>query len=198
LRLVSLGIEDAEGNVISGLGAIALDLDELYRRQGLSSELAQLASFTTIEQWADLLPETVSERVAAVIKEEVAAQMTDLASRNIVLELDDTALLTILGGFGSETLRSLGLPNNQIEILTTTELLPQSVGGLTSQIVATTQTATDQIDSSTTQGLLTAAQNRYQQELSNLREGRQIKIAPGSKVNFRFRLDNQRNNVATI
>lgn len=198
LRLVSLGIEDAEGNVISGLGAIALDLNQLYRLQGLSSELAQLASFSTIEQWADLLPETVSERVAAVIKEEVAAQMTDLASRNAVLELDDAELLTILGGFGDETLRSLGLPNNQIEILTTTELLPQSVGGLTSQIVATTQTATDQIDSSTTQGLLTAAQDRYQQELSNLREGRQIEIASGSKVNFRFRLDNQRNNVATI
>ena len=36
LRLVSLGIEDLEGNVVSGLGAIALDLNELYQAQGLT------------------------------------------------------------------------------------------------------------------------------------------------------------------
>ena len=198
LRLVALGIEDQAGNTFSSLGAIALDLNQLYQAQGLNSELAQVVSLSTIEQWATLSPTTASEDLAGAIKAEVAPQISDLDSRNAILELDATDLLTILGGFGNQSLKSLGLPNNQIELLSQTQVVPESAGEFNSQIARLTQTATEQVDSLATEELLTEAQGRTQQELSNLSQGKQTEIPSGSEVRFRFRLDNQRNNVATI
>jgi|GEM_PF-769432 len=198
LRLVSLGIEDLEGNTVTGLGAIALDLIELYRQAGLDEVTAQDSSLLTIEKWSALLPETSSAQVVALVKEEVADTIEDRDGRRAIRELNETALLTALGGFGEVALKSLGLPSNQLELILQTRLESASVGSFNLQIQSANQTVTEQIDRPETELLLTAARNRYQQELNNLRLDEQTVLTTGSRVKFRFRLDNQRNTVAQI
>lgn len=198
LRLVSLGIENLEGDTITGLGAIALDLVELYQKSGLDRSTAQLASLTAIEKWSLLLPETSSAQVAKAIREEVANRIENRDFQKIVQKLSDGALLTVLGGFGEISLQSLGLPDNQLELLVKSSLEPESVGSFSTQILAANQIVSDEIDRSQTEALLVAAQDRYQQELTNLGQGEQSIIASGNRVKFRFRLDNQRNQVAKI
>ena len=68
LRLVSLGIEDLEGNTITGLGAIAIDLTDLYEQAGLDEATARAASFTTIDRWSKLLPETASAQIVEAVR----------------------------------------------------------------------------------------------------------------------------------
>ena len=197
LRLISLGIEDAEGNTVAGLGAIALDLEKLYQQSGLEDSVAQVASIASIEVWSTLLPETSSAQVAEAIKQALAEELED-SGQGIVEELDDEALLTILGGFGEISLSSLGLPNNQLEVIAQTELESESVGAFSTQIQTTNQTVADNINGSETETLLTAAQDTYEQELNSLRLGEQKEVTTGNQVKFRFRLDNQQNQIAKI
>jgi len=198
LKLVSLGVEDQEGNLVNGLGAIALDLTQLFKQQGLQDSAANTVSLKAIQAWSALAPETASAQVAEVVKQAVAKDIKDTADRNAVLKLKDAELLTILGGFGELSLQSLGLSSKQIEIVTQTTLEPESTDSFSAQILTATQTAATKIDPPESQQLLLAAQKRYQQELSNLRQGKQTTIATGSKVKFKFRLDNQQNQVGKI
>jgi uncharacterized repeat protein (TIGR01451 family) len=198
LKLVSLGVEDQEGSLVNGLGAIALDLTQLFKQQGLEDSAAKTASLKAIQAWSALPPETASAQVAEAVKEAVAKDIKDTANQNAVLKLKDAELLTILGGFGELSLQSLGLSRKQLEVVTQTTLEPESAGDFATQILTTTQATVTKIDSPETQKLLLAAQDRYQQELSNLRQGEQTKIEAGSKIKFKFRLDNQQNQVGKI
>ena len=120
LRLVAAGIEDLEGNRVSRLGAIALDLRELYIQQGLTAETADTTSLQTIVQWAGLPPETSSAQVAAAIKQNLSAKNEDVNTQELIKAIPDSTLLSILAGFGQFSLTALGLPNNEIELLSQT------------------------------------------------------------------------------
>ncbi|MEY2856911.1 MAG: hypothetical protein RLZZ74_1223 [Cyanobacteriota bacterium] len=198
LKLVALGVEDQEGNIVNGLGAIALDLTQLFKQQGLQDSAAKTASLKAIQAWSALPPETASAQVAEAVIPAVAKDIKDTANQNAVLKLKDAELLTILGGFGELSLQSLGLSSKQIEVVTQTTLEPESTGSFSAQTQTTTQATATKIDRPEAQKLLLAAQDRYQQELSNLRKGEQTKIEPGSKVKFKFRLDNQQNQPGKI
>ena len=198
LRLVSLGVEDASGKTIGGLGAIALDLIALYEEAGLDEETAQTVSLLTLEKWSVLLPETSSAQIAEFIKQEVASTIEDRDPRVAVRELNETDLLTALGGFGEVALKSLGLPDNQLELISQTKIESAAVGSFNLQIQSANQTVVEQIDRPEMEALLTAARNAYKQELNNLRLQEQRTIEPGSTVRFKFRLDNQQTTVAKI
>ena len=198
LRLVSLGVEDTEGKTVTGLGAIALDLTKLFQQQGLDESAARTASLRAIEKWAVLLPETSSAQVAEAVKQEAAKGIEQFSLRDAILELSDRDLVTILGGYGDTSLQSLGLPRNQLAIASQTTLEPQSVGALNVQIQTAIQATAEQINRPEAQTLLSDARARSRQELTDLRLNEQSPIATGSKVKFRFRLDNQRDNVAKI
>ena len=197
LRLVAAGVEDLEGNTVTGLGAIALDLEELYIQQGLTAETAETTSLQTIVQWATLVPETSSAQVVATIKRNLSAKIEDVNTQALITAIPDSALLSILAGFGQSSLTALGLPNNEIELLSQTVVAPEEVGDFPSQIVSATEIATAN-SLSGVQALLIAAQARYQQELNGIRSQEQLNITTGSKVRFKFRLDNQTNNVTDV
>ena len=197
LRLVAAGVEDLEGNTVTGLGAIALDLKELYIQQGLTAETAETTSLQTIVQWAALVPETSSAQVAAAIKQNLSAKIADVNTQGLITAIPDSTLLSILAGFGQSSLAALGLPNNEIELLSQTVVAPEEVGDFPSQIVSATEIATAN-SLPGVQALLTAAQARYQQELNSIRSEEQLNIKTGSQVRFKFRLDNQTNNVADV
>ena len=198
LRLVAAGVEDLEGNTVTGLGAIAVDLSELYIQQGLTAETAETTSLQTIVQWAALVPETSSAQVAATIKQNLSAKIEDVNTQALITAIPDSTLLSILAGFGQSSLAALGLPNSEIEILSQTVVAPEEVGDFPSQIVSATEIATAKISRPEVQALLTAAQARSQQELDSIRLEEQLNITTGSKVRFKFRLDNQRDNVADV
>ncbi|MGB5712679.1 MAG: isopeptide-forming domain-containing fimbrial protein, partial [Waterburya sp.] len=198
LRLVAAGIEDLEGNTVTGLGAIALDLVELYMQQGLTAEKAETASIETIVKWAVLLPETSSAQIAAAIKQTLSSKFKDVNTQELITAIPDSRLLTTLAGFGPSSLRALGLPNKDSELVSQTVVAPEEVGDFLSQIRSATQRAAAKIILPQAQALLIAAQERYQQELNKIRLGEQLNITTGSKVRFKFRLDNQRDNVAKI
>ncbi len=198
LRLVAAGIEDLEGNTVTGLGAIALDLRELYIQQGLTADTADTTSLQTIIQWATLVPETSSAQVVATIKQSLSAKIEDVNTQALITAIPDSTLLSILAGFGQFSLTALGLPNNEIELLSQTVVAPEEVGDFPSQIVSATEVATAEIVSPEARTLLIAAQERYQQELNSIRSEEQLNITTGSKVRFKFRLDNQTNNVTDV
>ena len=134
----------------------------------------------------------------AKIKDELAKTIKDRDDRNAVLQLNETALLTALSGFGETAVKSLGLPSNQLESISQIEIESASVGSFVEQGQTANRTVVEQIDRPETEALLTAARNRYQQELNNLRLNEQSLIATGDRVKFKFRLDNQRNSAAQI
>jgi uncharacterized repeat protein (TIGR01451 family) len=198
LKLISLGVEDQEGNLVNGLGAITLDLIQLFKQQGLSDSAAKTSSLKAIQVWSALPPETASAEVAEVVKQAVAKDIKDTANQNAVLKLKAVKLLTILGGFGELSLQSLGLSSQQIKVVTQTTLEPESTGGFAAQIQTATEAIATKITSPESRQLLLAAQKRYQQELRDLRQGKQTQITTGSKVKFKFRLDNQQNQIGKV
>jgi uncharacterized repeat protein (TIGR01451 family) len=198
LKLIALGVEDQEGNIVNGLGAIALDVTQLYQEQGLKVETAKVASLKTIQAWSALPAETTSAQVAEDVKAAVAKDVKDTTEQKAILELGDGELLTVLGGFGELSLQSLGLSSKQIEIVTQTVLEPESAGSFKAQTQTASQDTATKIELPEAQRMLLAAQDRYQLELSNLRQGEQTTIEPGSKVTFKFRLDNQQDQSGKI
>jgi uncharacterized repeat protein (TIGR01451 family) len=191
LKLIALGVEDQEGNIVNGLGAIALDLTQLYQEQGLKDEAAKSASLRTIQVWSALSSEATSAQVAEEIKEVVIEEFKGQSEQGTTFELEDSELLTVLGGFGELSLQSLGLSSQQIEVVTQTVLEPVSEDSFTAQTQTATEANATKIELPEAQRMLLAAQDRYQLELDNLRQGKQTQIEPGSKVTFKFRLDNQ-------
>jgi uncharacterized repeat protein (TIGR01451 family) len=191
LKLIALGVEDQEGNIVNGLGAIALDLTQLYQEQGLKDEAAKSASLRTIQVWSALPSEATSAQVAEEIKEVVIEEFKGQSEQGTTFELEDSELLTVLGGFGELSLQSLGLSSQQIEVVTQTVLEPVSEDSFTAQTQTATEANATKIELPEAQRMLLAAQDRYQLELDNLRQGKQTQIEPGSKVTFKFRLDNQ-------
>lgn len=198
LRFIALGVEDLEGNTVTGLGAIALDLKELYIKQGLTADTALEASIETIAQWATLPPETASGEVAIVIKENVAAIVGDDNTSELILAIEDSVLLTTMAGFGRGSLAALGLPQKEIELVSQTTVTAETVGDFLSQIDSATESAATKVISPEAKVLLTNTQARYQQELNSLAESEPLSVTTGSKVRFKFRLDNQSNNTAEV
>ena len=198
LRLISLGIEDLQGNTVTGLGAIALDLANLYEQAGLDESTARAASFMAIDRWSKLLPETSSAQIVEAITEDVRELAQDRETLEAIEQLNETALLTVLGGFGEVSLKSLGLPGNQTEQIAETRLESQTVGSFSSQIESANQAAVSNIDRPETEALLIGAKNRDRQELNNLRLDEQSVFATGDRIKFKFRLDNQQDRVGKI
>jgi len=198
LRLVALGIEDLEGNTVTGLGAIALDLRELYIQQGFTAEVAAKTSIETIYQWTNIPLETSSAQVAAIIKRTVASTIVDSNAQELFVAIPDSTLLTMLAGFGSLSLEALGLTQKEIELVRQTVVTPEDTGDFRGQIVSATEIAAATIIRPEAQVLLTNVQERYQQELNSIPTEDQLSITTGSKVRFKFRLDNQGDTVAEI
>ena len=198
LRLVALGIEDLEGNTVTGLGAIALDLKELYIQQGFTAEVAAKTSIETIYQWTNIPLETSSAQVAAIIKRTVASTIVDSNAQELFVAIPDSTLLTMLAGFGSLSLEALGLTQKEIELVRQTVVTPEDTGDFRGQIVSATEIAAATIIRPEAQVLLTNVQERYQQELNSIPTEDQLSITTGSKVRFKFRLDNQGDTVAEI
>ncbi len=198
LRLVSQGVQDVEGNSVAGLGAIASNLIELFKQQGLSEEDANLASIETISKWAALPPETSSMEVAAVIKQASVAKIEDPSSEELIEQIPNSDLLTTLAGLQESNLRALGLTQSEVETASQTTITPKEDDSFNNQILSVTQEVVETITRPEAQAQITAAQEQYQQELNNIRQGNQTTITTGNLMQFKFRLDNQTDEVAEV
>jgi len=139
-----------------------------------------------------------SPQVAAIIKRTVASTIVDSNAQELFVAIPDSTLLTMLAGFGSLSLEALGLTQKEIELVRQTVVTPEDTGDFRGQIVSATEIAAATIIRPEAQVLLTNVQERYQQELNSIPTEDQLSITTGSKVRFKFRLDNQGDTVAEI
>lgn len=195
LNLVALGVEDVEGNSLTGLGAIALDLSALFQQQGIEAADANSASIIALTQWASLLPGASATEVASIIKSAIAAEQE--ANSTAVAEISNTVLLSTLAGFGEFSLRSLDLTEAEIEQVSQAVIVPEG-SSFSEQIRDTTEATAAELTRSAAQAQLTAVGETYEVELNKIRAGNQIVVAPGSQVKFKFRLDNPTDRTAEI
>jgi uncharacterized repeat protein (TIGR01451 family) len=198
LRLVNQGIEDLQGNSVIGLGAIAASLIEQFQKQGLNEKDANLASLTTISAWAALDAKTSSLEVLEAIKGILSDKITAQKTQKLIAQISDSDLLTALSGLQESNLRNLGLTNSEIEIASKSKVLPQNNLSFSEQIRSTTELIAQEISQPEVKEQLINAQIVSEQDLINLRQGKQTVITSDSTIRFKFRLDNQSEKVVKV
>jgi uncharacterized repeat protein (TIGR01451 family) len=198
LRLVNQGIENLQGNSVVGLGAIAASLVEQFKQQGLNEKDANLASLTTISAWAALDAKTSSLEVVEAIKGVLSDKITAPKTQKLITQIPDSDLLTALSGLKASSLRNLGLTNSEIEIASKSKILPQNDLSFSDQIRSTTELVAQEISQPEVKEQLINAQKQAEQDLTNLRQGKQTLITSDSAIRFKFRLDNQSKQVTKV
>lgn len=191
LKLVNQGIEDEEGNSLIGIGAIAQGLIAQFKQQGLKAEDANLASLTAISALAALNIETSSQEVANVVKQVLLKNFSNQGISNLITQMPDTDLLTALAGLQESNLKALGLTDEEIEIANQTKITPKNNGSFIAQIITQTQSIAEKISRKEAQTQLLNFQKQSEQDLINIRQGKNNIVTSGSTVKFKFRLENQ-------
>jgi len=194
IQVTNQGIQDAEGNLVSALSAIANNLIDKFQQQGLDEESAKAASLAAISQWAALPTEATSVEVVSAIRQSSSQQIAAEA----INQISDTELLTTLAGLQAANLQALGLSEQEVEAASQSKITPQTESSLADQIRDTTQATVNQITNSEAQSKITEIQAQSEAELNNIRQDQQNTIEPGSLLRFRFRLDNQNEQSAQV
>ncbi|MBW4534607.1 MAG: DUF11 domain-containing protein [Pleurocapsa minor HA4230-MV1] len=198
LRLVNQGIEDLKGNSVVGLGAIAFSLVEQFKNQGLNEKDANLASLTAISAWATLDAKTSSQETVAAIKQILNDKIKAAKTQKLIAQIPDSDLLTALSGLQASNLKNLGLTNSEIEIASKSKILPQNDFSFSEQIRSATKLIAQEISQPEVKEQLINAQKQAEQDLTNLRQGKQTFITSDSTIRFKFRLDNQSKQVTKV
>ena len=196
IQIASLGVRNAEGNSISYFNAIANSLISSYQQQGLTPQAANTASLTSLSQWLSL-PDSSSAEVASAIKQSVINKLGE-EQRESVEQLPDAELLAILAGLHPSSLSTIGLLPAEIEALSRIEIAPQTEVSFDEQIQQVVKTAIDSLERPEAREILTVAQSQIELEVSNIRQGNQTMVAPGTTLSFVFRLTNQSESTATV
>ncbi|MEO0013122.1 MAG: hypothetical protein RLZZ535_1511 [Cyanobacteriota bacterium] len=198
LKLVNQGIEDVKGNSLVGLGAIAASLIEQLQKQGLNEKDADFASLTAISAWAALDAKTPSEETVVAIKQILNDKITAPKTQKLIAQISDSDLLTTLSGLQASNLRNLGLTDSEIEIASKSKIVPQNNLSFSDQIRSTTELIAQEISQPEVKEQLINAQKQSEQDLINLRQGKQTLITSDSTIRFKFRLDNQSEKVVKV
>ncbi len=197
IQLTQEGVEDEEGNLASALGIIANSLLEEFEQQGLNDEEANAASIATISRWADLPPDSSSMEVVTAIRQASIDAVGEEQAETIE-QISDSELLTTLAGLQASSLRAVGLSDREIEAVGREEITPEAEVSLLNQLRNTTQAKANNLEKPEARNKLTSIQTRSELELDNIRQGNQQSIAPGSKLRFKFRLDNPSEEAASV
>ena len=186
VRVVNRGIENEAGNVVGVLGAIASNLGV---NLAVEQSTADVVGITAIAQWAQLPASASSLEIATAIQESLSRQS------GAIKQISDGELLTTLAGLDEINLAALGLSAAEIESAGVIE--PQS-GSFSEQISRAYQALTANIADPDTKARLTNFQQGIENELAEIRQQKQQEIAPGSLLNFKFSLENQSTDVASV
>lgn len=198
LKLVNQGIEDLQGNSVVGLGAIATSLVEQFKNQGLNENDANFASLTTISAWAALDAKTSSQETVVAIKQILNDKISAQKTQKLIAQISDSDLLTALSGLQESNLRNLGLTDSEIEIASKSKIVPQNNLSFSDQIRSNTELIAQEISQLEVKEQLINAQKQSEQDLINLRQGKQTLITSDSTIRFKFRLDNQSKQVTKV
>lgn len=190
IQFINQGVEDEAGNLVSALGIIANSLVEQFKEQGLNEVEANLAGIASISQWASLPADSSSAEVVREIKESVIEKIGE-EKQEIIEQIPDTHLLTTLAGLQESSLQTLGLSEEEIEIASQGQIIPQAQGSLLNQFRLVSQAQVGSIPRPEARTKITAIQTQSELELDNIRQGNQTNLASGSKLHFRYRIDNQ-------
>lgn len=198
IKLSGIGVTDDQGNTVAGLGAIAKDLIDLFQQQGLNQEEANNASLKTISSLADVSLQASATEIAQVVKQSSAKEVTDPSSQELIEQIPDSALLAALAGLQSSNLTALGLNSAEVDAAKDTEISLEAETPFIDQIVSVSEATAEIVSRPEAETQISVAQERYQQDLASVKAGEQSGIAPGSTLQFKFRLDNQENKVTEV
>ena len=197
LKLVSQGIFDSEGNSIDGLGSIAQDAIDLFEQQGLSPEEANLAGVAAISQLVSLSSAASSLEVAETVKQNAAAAVEDAKDQNAIAKTPNAAILTTFAGLETFSLRALGLDDSAIAGVNI-DITPEAEDNFLARIESEKKAIAESIEQPEVKAAVLAAQEQYEAELEQIREGEQSVITEGDLLQFQYRLDNQQQQTAKV
>lgn len=190
IQVINQGIEGADGKIVSALGAIADDLIQGFKQQGLNEESAKVASLAAISQWTALPADSPSVKVVKAIKQSVTEALGQ-EQKQVIEQIPDEELLTSLGGLQASTLQGLGLTTQEIEAASQSKIRPQATGSLAEQIRNTVQASVASISRPEAKVKITDFQAKSELEQNNIRQGRQAILPSKSQLRFKFRLHNK-------
>ena len=197
IQVLQQGVRDEEGNFVTALGIIAYGLIAEFQQQGLNESEANRASIATISRWASLSPVASSLEVITAIKQAVIKELGTEQTETIT-QISDSELLTTLAGLQESSLRAIGLSEQEIETVRAGEFIPEAEVSLLKQLRHIIQTQTNYLERQSAKDKIIAIQTQAELDIDNIRQGNQKTIAPGSKLRFQFRLDNQGEKTASV
>ena len=196
LELIPQGVFDGEGNTIDGLGSIVRQTIDLFVQQGLSPEEANLAGIAAISQLVSLPLPVSSLEVAEAVKQSAAAVVEDDTSQNSIAEIPDAELLTILAGLNNSSLRALGLDDSEIAAVNI-DFTPEAEDSFFARIESEKKAIAESVEQPVKAAVL-AAQEQYETELEQIREGEQSVFTEGDLLEFQYRLDNRQQQATRV
>ena len=189
IKVINDGSIYEAGEFANVLGIIADSLIKEFIQQGLNPEEANAATLVTLSQWASL-PNSSSAEVVAALKQNLIAKLGEERTE-LITQIPDSLLLTILAGLQPSTLAAIGLLPAEIESLGQIEVTPQTEGSFAEQIQSVTSTAVNSLERAEAKEIITDSQAQAELELNNIRQGNQTTVESGSSLSFRFSLANQ-------
>ena len=196
IKVINNGWTYEAGELKNVLGIIADSLINEFIQQGLTPEEAKSATLVTLSQWGSL-PNFSSAEVIATLKQNLITRLGEQRTE-LIAQIPDSLLLTILAGLQPSTLAAIGLSPAEIESLSQIEVSPQIEGSFAEQIQGATTTAVNSLERAEAKEIVTEARVQTELELNNIRRGNQTIVQPGSSLSFRFSLANQAESSSTI
>ena len=184
------------GELKNVLGIIADSLIDEFTQRGLNLEEAKGATLVTLSQWASL-PNSSSVEVIAAVKQNVITKL-GTERTELITQIPDSLLLTILAGLHPSTLAAIGLLPAEIESLAPIEITPQIEGSFAEQIQSAASTAVNSVERAEAKEIISEAQAQGSLEINDIRQGNQTTVQPGSSLSFRFSLTNQTESSGSI
>jgi len=193
LALVAQGIRDSNGNTLVDLGTVVDSLTPILEELNLSSEQMEAVTFAAIEAVVSVGDNNSLAGAIAQIKSAMAEALPKSAQPERIGDLNDAQLGLILLGFGTSTLKAMGLdPSTAVTVnQTAQDIIPPLISN------GTINTAEQQLTSITANLLseeekqqFQTARNIWTDTLATIRNGQSNGFKSGDTLQYVFTLKN--------
>ncbi len=193
LNLVSQGIQDGEGQLVFGLGAMTDVLEDELVTLGFTSEEASNASIKAVMSFANSSTDTTADQVITAAKTAIEEAIPNKAALlNGENSQTDQVIALVFTGLAQEGLESIGIAETDAATAQNTAagLIPTDLS--TTTFTEIRQQAFDEALNAIPeqQQLLIQAKDSLEQDLGNIQSGQGSRVQSGDVVSFRYALLN--------
>ncbi|WP_293063097.1 MULTISPECIES: hypothetical protein [unclassified Moorena] len=193
LNLVSQGIQDGEGQLVFGLGAMTDALEDELVTLGFTSEEASNASIQAVMSFANSSTDTTADQVITAAKTAIEEAIPNKAALlNGENSQTDQVIALVFTGLAQQGLESIGIAEADAATAENTAagLIPTDLS--TTTFTEIRQQAFDEALNAIPeqQQLLSQAKDSLEQDLGNIQSGQGSRVQSGDVVSFRYALLN--------